>query len=229
MTAMTGLVAMSPAAPAASSDTGGSKPSAAASAAAPPPAAVPVPVPVAPVDAADPLAPRPGINGFVAQMEPPTTPAGAKPIITARSFLKHTTTHRKGPQGYGAGERAIITMASNAEAARMAIVLLQSLRDVGTDPGIALVVLAMRGAAGSPECHDPAWKKSVGREGIKCGSLDTIAEEIISPQYVATLRKLGAEVRAVNPIPRTKYTEGIAGGPQSFWGMSLNRCVRVGW
>ena len=117
-------------------------------------------------------------------------------------------------------------MASNAEAARMAIVLVQSLRDVGTDPNIEIVVLAMRGAGGSPECHDPAWKKAAGREGIHCSGPETIAEEIISPPYVASLRKLGATVRVVNPIPRTKYTEGIAGGPQSFWGMSLNRWVR---
>ena len=148
---------------------------------------------------------------------------GGPRIITARSFLKHTKTHRRGPQRYGPGERAIITMASNGPAARMAIVLLQSLRDVGTDPGIEILVLTVRGTGGSPECQNTTWKKSVGREHIYCSGNETIPEEIISPGYVETLRRLGAVVRAVDPIERTPYTDGIAGGHGLFWGMSLNR------
>ena len=51
------------------------------------------------------------------------------------------------------------------------------------------------------------------------------AEEIVSPEYLAVLRNLGADIRVIDWIPRTQYTEGIPGGKESFWGYSLNRLV----
>lgn len=54
------------------------------------------------------------------------------------------------------------------------------------------------------------------------------AEEIISPPYVNALKRLGAEIRVLNWLPRTKYTEEVAGGKDSFWGYSLNRLMCVG-
>ena len=38
-------------------------------------------------------------------------------------------------------------------------------------------------------------------------------------------------MRVIDWIPRTKYTEGIPGGKESFWGYSLNRlvCVLLRW
>jgi hypothetical protein len=120
---------------------------------------------------------------------------------------------------------AYVTLASGNDAARGVIVLVQSLRDSGTRAE-KIVVMLSRGGMGSPECRGEdgnAWKKANGREHIHhCGGPDTIAEEIISPHYVATLQRLGAEVVVVPEIPSTQYTEGIPGGRATFW------CVR-GW
>ena len=85
------------------------------------------------------------------------------------------------------------------------------------------MMLLVRGGVGSPECHDDEWKKAQGRQGIACSSNEAIAEEIISPQYCETLRRLGVVLKVVNPIERTQYTAGIPGGGATFWGMSLNR------
>ena len=127
------------------------------------------------------------------------------------------------PKPFKSGERAFVSMAVGNEAAKLAVVMVQSLRDVATADGIDIVLLLVRGATASPECHNTEWKKAQGREHIDCHGPDTIAEEIISPEYCDTLRRLGATLRVVNPITRTQYTAGIPGGGASFWGMSLNR------
>ena len=51
------------------------------------------------------------------------------------------------------------------------------------------------------------------------------ADEIVSPEYLDIFRRLGAEIRVMPWLPRTKYTEAIAGGKESFWGYSLNRLM----
>ena len=51
------------------------------------------------------------------------------------------------------------------------------------------------------------------------------AEEIVSPKYLEIYRRLGAEIRVIDWIPRTEFTEKIPGGKESFWGYSLNRIV----
>ena len=144
-------------------------------------------------------------------------------IIDSRS-LKMTTRWAL-PGEYGPGETAFVTMAAGNEAARLSIAMIQSLRDVGTSLDHDIIVLLVRGGVASPECHDPAWKKAAGREHIKCHESNTIAEEIISPPYVETLKRLGAKPTVVDPVTRTEFTAGIPGGMASFWGMSLNRCV----
>ena len=70
---------------------------------------------------------------------------------------------------------------------------------------------------------DGKWKKKMGREHIRCGGNQTIPEEIVSPFYLKALRRLGAHLMVTPEIPRTRWTERIAGGSQIFWGMSLNR------
>ena len=127
------------------------------------------------------------------------------------------------PPPFAPGERAFVSMAAGNEAAKLAVVMVQSLRDVATQDGIEIVMLLVRGGVGSPECHDDEWKKAQGRQGIACSSNEAIAEEIISPQYCETLRRLGVVLKVVNPIERTQYTAGIPGGGATFWGMSLNR------
>ena len=56
-------------------------------------------------------------------------------------------------------------------------------------------------------------------------TLSPAAEEIVSPQYLDIYRRLGAEIRVIDWLPRTEYTEKIPGGKESFWGYSLNRIV----
>jgi hypothetical protein len=112
---------------------------------------------------------------------------------------------------------AIISMASGDVSGRQAIALFQSLRNVGTRvPN--LVVLLARGGTGSANCNDAAWKKRNNRERVACHDKDTIAPEILSEEYIATLEKLGVQVRVVDPVPRNKYTHEIVGaspeGPQ---------------
>ena len=92
---------------------------------------------------------------------------------------------------------AVVTLATGNEAARNVIALVQSLRDVNTRAE-SIVVMLSRGGLGSPECRSEdggAWKRANGRENHhNCAGKDTIAEEIVSPQYVQTLKKLGAQI-----------------------------------
>jgi len=124
------------------------------------------------------------------------------PVADLPDFLKDT---------------AIISMASGDVSGRQAIALFQSLRNVGTRvPN--LVVLLARGGTGSANCNDAAWKKRNNRERVACHDKDTIAPEILSEEYIATLEKLGVQIRVVDPVPRNKYTHEIVGasaeGPQ---------------
>jgi hypothetical protein len=121
---------------------------------------------------------------------------------------------------------AYVTLASGNDAARQVIVLVQALRDSNTRAD-KIVVMLSRGGMGSVECRGEdggAWKRANGREHMHhCGGPDTIAEEIVSPQYLATLTKLGATLMVVDEIPSTPYTEAIPGGRATFWGMALNK------
>ena len=190
--------------------------SAAASAAAAPPAAV------APSAAAYPIADS---TGRKTHFIPWKLLPGDRVINSA--VLK-TKTHPVGkPPLYAPRETAIVTMAAGDHAAMLAIVLVQSLRDVGTSPNHDIVVLVVRGAATTRACTDAAWRAANGRTHIKCPGPDTIAEELIPEPFIKTLLRLGAIVKVIDPIPSTQYTSGIAGGRSTFWGMSLNRCVCV--
>ena len=56
-----------------------------------------------------------------------------------------------------------------------------------------------------------------------CAGGNTIAEEIISPRYIETLKRMGAIIMVVDEIPSTIHTYGIPGGRGTFWGMALNK------
>jgi hypothetical protein len=120
---------------------------------------------------------------------------------------------------------AIVTMASGDHHARLAVALVQSLRDVETRiPNI--VVLLPRGGIGSKDCQNDTWRREVKRDTIPCPDAKTaIAAEIISQIYIDTLQRLGAETRVVNAIPTTPFTEGIPGGSVWFWGMAFNKLL----
>lgn len=134
--------------------------------------------------------------------------AGAIPFVppAAEDWLKDT---------------AIVTMAAGDDAGRLVVALVRSLRDVETRvPHI--VVMLSRGGLGSRQCQNMTWKIEHGRDQVRCDAPDTVAEEIIDAEYVAALTKMGAEVMVIDQIPQTPYTN-IPGGPQTFWGMALNK------
>lgn len=90
-------------------------------------------------------------------------------------------------------DTAIVTLATGDTSARLALTLMKSLRDAGTQvPN--LVVLLSRGGLGSADCNDGAWKKAHEREDISCASDKTIAPEIASQQYLDSFDRLGVKV-----------------------------------
>jgi hypothetical protein len=180
------------------SERGPGRPASLASSAAQPPlaqqgdASPPPPPPEAP-----PLPPPPPPPSEAAPPPPPAAAAGgAAPLSDL-------------------GPHVIITLVSGNSAARHAVVLVQSLVDVGTR--LPIVVMAQQGGMGSPECHDAKWRAQHNRRAIACDGNQTIAEEIMSPFYVKILKRLGAHILVTPSIPRTQYTEKIAGGTQQFW------------
>jgi hypothetical protein len=126
-------------------------------------------------------------------------------------------------------DTAMVSMASDDHSARLALTLMQSLRDVDTQvPN--LVLLLARGGIGSDDCRDEAWRKARQQE-LKderfCFRRQEMGElvnqtlgEIISERYVAAFKRLSVQLVQIDPIPQTEYTRIIPGGPQTFWGMA---------
>lgn len=67
---------------------------------------------------------------------------------------------------------AIVTLAGGDTSAKHAIVLIQSLRDVGTV--LPIVVLLARGGLGSAACQNNTWRRINNRDHIQCTGPDTI-------------------------------------------------------
>jgi hypothetical protein len=125
-------------------------------------------------------------------------------------------------------DTALVTLIGGDISARSALALFQSLRDVGTRIPHIIAMLA-RGGHGSNACNSREWKISQNRSLVVCSGNDTIAEEIVSPNFLELYRKLGVEIRVVDHIPRTDFTRDIPGKLDSFWGYSLNRLVAFNW
>jgi len=184
--------------------------------------AVPAPASIAPSPAATPSA------------QPTTLPAGLVAPSPAATPQPRTelSVDGLGHISYSAEDlkdTAMVSMASDDHSARLALALMQSLRDVGTQvPN--LVLLLPRGGIGSDDCRDEAWRKARQQE-LKddrvCFRRHEMGElvnqtlgEIISERYVAAFRRLGVQLVQIDPIPQTEYTRIIPGGPQTFWGMA---------
>jgi hypothetical protein len=163
-----------------------------------------------------PLLQRLGRQRVLPTEEPSDTDA-EQPSLTA----ERESSNSPPPNPYEGA--AFVTLAGGDASARNLVALLQSFRDVGTT--LPIVILLARGGLGSAACHNSDWKKSVNRPSVDCSGPDTIAEEIVSPEFIAIYKKLGAEIRVIPWIPRTQYTISIPGGKESFWGYSLNRLV----
>lgn len=110
-------------------------------------------------------------------------------------------------------DTAVVTMAAGDESARLAIALVQSLRDTQTRIPHIVVMLA-RGGSGSADCQNGTWKRAVGREDRKCQAPDAIAQEIVSGQFLDTLARLGAETLVVDSVEETEWTSKVPGGRQ---------------
>ena len=120
---------------------------------------------------------------------------------------------------------AYVTLVSGNSAARHAIAWIQSLLETKTK--YPIIVLLSRGGVGSPECQNYTWRREMKLQthDMRCDRNDTIAGEIVSPKYLAIMEKQGAKLQIIDEIPRTRYTETIAGGRHFSWGMSLNKMV----
>jgi len=131
---------------------------------------------------------------------PPTQPAGTTPHIPAALDLSQS---------------AFVSMASGDEAGMMALVLMQSLRDVGTAvPN--LVLMLMRGGKGSANCLDPAWKSARNRTDVRCDSLETEPAEIVSEYLLERLQAIGVQLLVTDPVPPTDFTSGSHPGATAW-------------
>ena len=94
-----------------------------------------------------------------------------RPFINSRisSALSSDSPPADEPEGKPS---AIITLVGGDAAARHAVSLVQSLRDVDTK--LKVVVLLGRGGIGSEACRDQNWKEKNNRSGVDCGGLFTI-------------------------------------------------------
>ena len=122
-------------------------------------------------------------------------------------------------------QNVIMTMIAGNSAARHAVVLIQSLRDVGTKAD-AIIVMLQQGGIGSPECYNDTRRLLLGRSRAgrgACSGPESLAEDIVSPFYLSIMKRLGAVFIVTPELPRTPWTQDISGGGQTFWGMSLNK------
>ena len=116
-------------------------------------------------------------------------------------------------------KHAFVTMAAGDGAARMALALIQSLRDVHSCPGIDIVVMLSGGGMGSADCHN-------GRiQGASKGQCRTERPAhknyVVSQTYIDAMHALGAQTILIPPVKSS--TAVIPGGRHQFWGLAFNK------
>jgi hypothetical protein len=119
---------------------------------------------------------------------------------------------------------AIVTMATGDNAARQALGLVQSLRDVGTCKGIDIVVMVFGGGVGSTDCRERRTKSLY--QGY-CSTIDPPRLELVFNQiFVKAFLRLNVKFHLMPPLPHHANglkTVNIPGGSQIWWGMALNK------
>ena len=119
---------------------------------------------------------------------------------------------------------AIVTMATGDNAARMAIGLVQSLRDVGTCEAIDIVVMVFGGGVGSTDCREGRTK---GLWKSFCSVTEPQRLELVFGQiFVKALLRLNVKFHLAPPLPHHANglkSVNIPGGSQIWWGMALNK------
>ena len=157
----------------------------------------------------------PAEQATISTLEDPAAPAAGSTKLRRRQRQLDAAdlSPALGASTRGAGGCAIMTMIAGNGAARHAVALLQSLRDVNTRVD-DIVIMLQRGGSGSPECKDGTWRaaNNLSHDSWQCGGPDATAPEIVSPFFLKILKRLGATLVVTPEIPRTPYTSGIAGG-----------------
>jgi len=188
--------------------------------------------------AASPLpSPLPSVAPSLAASPPPSPPPSVAASLTPAAAAAAATLPAPPPGGSGGDETpedlkdtAIVTMATGDTAGRLAVAMLQSLRDSRTQiPNV--IVLLVRGGLGSGDCQNPAWKAAHGRSHVACHEPGVVPAEIVSEVYLDAMMRLGVQLMMVDPLPRTKYTgalacrraEGGGGGHRSRVGFAEGR------
>lgn len=150
------------------------------------------------------------------------------------------------------GRTAIVTLAVGDAAARQAVGLVQSIRDVVTCPGIDVIVMVTGGGSGSDDCKQGKLDKSLYKS---CQDKEISDPRVaVSEHILDTLKSLGASIRIVEPLGLdssmfglsikqnqicffifsllmfylTEYIK-IPGGRSFFWGMAFNKLRLFGF
>lgn len=134
------------------------------------------------------LKPPPGDAPLrVIRSERPSTPAPSHANYATECVAAHPR-----------GRHAIVTLATGDASARMATVLLQTLRDVGTCASIDVVVLVAGGGMGSADCVNGAVS---GYRRPRCRSPNITDPHVaVSSVYLDSWKDLGARVEVVAPV-----------------------------
>jgi len=118
-------------------------------------------------------------------------------------------------------DHAIVTLAAGDMAARGAVALLQSLRDVGTCPGIDVWVLIMGGLPSYDCLHNETLTEPAFRNQL-CEA-DHPGQKVfaVSQVYLDAIHALGGRT-AIIPYLKSS-TAVIPGGRHGGWGLSFNK------
>lgn len=115
---------------------------------------------------------------------------------------------------------AAVTYVMRDDHARMAVALMQSMRDFNTRIPV-LLVLVGASVHGGAECELKRMAEGLGDN--YCTRDEAPPEDLISHVYIRALRAMEVVVRRAASVARTPYSADIAGGPYKFWGSALNK------
>lgn len=121
------------------------------------------------------------------------------------------------PAVKGRFDTAFVTYVMGEIHSRQAVVLMKSLRDSGSADSSQLLVLVGHGPKGGAECEANSSVHGY------CVREDAPIEDLMGWTYIRAFREMNVELRLAGLVPRSPYTEGIAGGPYAFWGSAFNK------
>lgn len=78
--------------------------------------------------------------------------------------------------------------------------------------------MLFRGGHGSKWCDN--YDRKLARRGDMywpCSRVDSVADEVASPEFLRAWERMGVKYQIIDPIPDTNWTT-IPGGRASWWG-----------